>query len=238
MSMKSKKIYIIKVVLILIVSCMVISCKEKVEEISLLRDSLEYDCSGYGGFALLPIRLHCKGTNDTIWCMTDASTLYKKLYEELNVQFCDFDSFAVLLADKVEREGYLTVDSARFAPFRKDTIMKNATIDSIYQEKGIYGILENYVTDDGALAAATLKQLDYLAFLLYQHRIVCIFGDDELPLGAYLSFYATGKKKEEYLKILENSKSTMYICPFYLSGKDSLEYVNKLKMNGEGWKLE
>lgn len=231
MFIRSKKKYIVRILLFFLL-CLMVSCRKGTKEISLLRDALAYGNVYCGPMPLYPLKLHCKGTNDTIWSMIIADALY----DDLNISFCDYDSFAKLLADKVEKNGYLTVDSICFASYRQYAIVKDAVIDSIFQRKGINGIIENFVTKDGELAASTIEKVDYLIFLLYQHRILCSLGPDPaLVISVY--FYAT-EKEEEYMKILENSKSTMHICPFYLSGKDSLDYINKLRMNGEAWKLE
>lgn len=231
MLMETKRKYAVSICLLLIFGVMV-SCKKEVKEISLLRRSLLYGNCVDAPVALYPMKLRCKETNDTAWSMMIGGDLYRCL----NISFCDYDSFADLLAERVEKDGYLMVDSACFASYRQLFIEKDAVIDSIYQKDGIRGILENYVTERGELAASTPSQCDYLVFLLYQHRILCSLSE-EYWFVMYVNFRETGRE-EEYLKMLENSKSTMYICPFYLSGKDSLEYVNKLKMNGEGWKLE
>lgn len=222
----------VMVILLLLSFCLMVSCKKEIKEISLLRESLINGNAYCGPVSLYPLKLCCKDTKDTIWNIIIADELYKRL----NILFCDYDSFAELLADRVEKDGYLMVDSACFALYRQDTIVKNAMIDSIYQKEGVHGILENYVTQNGEMAASTFQQLEYLVFLLYQHRILCCFGPDP-AFVMFVYFYATGKE-EEYMKVLESSKSTMYICPFYLSGKDSLDYINELKMNGEAWKLE
>ena len=228
--MQNRKIT--KILLMLIVLCMAVSCKDQRKEFSLLRDSLSYGNIYSGPMRFFPLKLHCRETNDTIWSITSGGSLYN----QLNISFCAYETFAELLADKVEKNGYLTVDSILFNLYRQYAIEKDVVIDSIYQEQGVRGILENYITKDGELAASTIKKVDYLLFLLYQHRILCDLGPDP-AFVMFVYFYATGKE-EEYMKVLESSKSTMYICPFYLSGKDSLDYINELKMNGEAWKLE
>lgn len=89
--------------------------------------------------------------------------------------------------------------------------MQDADVDSLYQREGINGVLLNYVNRDGALTASTPQKLDYLIYLLYQHRIVC----DAITFSnvLHVNFYATGKE-DEYEELLKQSKSTAYVCPF------------------------
>lgn len=233
MFMVGKSKYVISFLLLLLF-CSILCYKKEENPLkqSLLQNSMLYG-EGYGEvMRFFPLKLKCKTTHDTLWI----SIAGDGLYNALNMSLCDYQTFSDLLVKSVEQDGYLLVDSAFFESCRKYTIIPNAVIDSVYQKEGINGLLENYVTKDGKLAAATNEQIDYLLYLLFQHRIVCNCGPDFVYLWEIL-FDFTGKE-EEYQSILKRSKSTMRIPPFYLSGQDSLDYVNELKKNGEGWKLE
>lgn len=209
-------------VLCLFALCSSISCKEDTKVISILRNRLGVNASYDEYTDYFPLKFKREHSNDTVWSVVEG----KWLFRNSNFHLIDYESFVEKVITDVDKNGFLTVDSACFELCREIPIVQDIEIDSLYQREGINGILLNYVNRDRALTASTPQKLDYLIFLLYRHHIVC----DVITFSnvVHVNFYATGKE-EEYEELLMKSKSTAYVCPFFVNGMlDSLEIQSSL----------
>lgn len=178
------------------------SCSPKdKQEISLLRESLRFSGIAYGEPAgFFPLTLKCYKTKDSITYITCG----QGLYNQLNIEFCKYDTFADLLVKQVEfNGGYLVVDSAFLNCNRSFAIVTDDRIQSCYKEKGIDGIVKEYVSQQSYLMAHTPKEQSYLIYLLYQHRILCRLLD--LPIAMYVDF-DMADEAEKYRKIISENR--------------------------------
>lgn len=193
--------------LYLFLLCFFVSCKDRNVKMSILRNCLDMNEIYNEYISYVPLKFQMKNSNDTVWNIVNGLWLY----QHLSPSSCSYESFVEKVINSVDKNGFLTVDSTCFDLLRKNSIMRDVEIDSLYQREGIEGVLLNYVNPYGFLTAPTPQKLDYLIYLLYQHRIVC--DSPSLGITLEVNFYATDKCKE-YEELLNESKSIASVSPF------------------------
>ena len=175
------------------------SCKNERKEIDVLRDSFGYNGFPYEYGDLVPVHVKCKELKDSVLIVTYNSSLYLDL--KMNMKIMDYVTFAELVTNRIHKYGYIEVDSTLFKEYKKYPLKRDAEVDSIYQSSDIKGLLKQYVNNRQYYhREIPYEKLEYIAYLLFQHRIPSFDVDDSIDTPIMVSFYA--RDDEEELKKL------------------------------------
>ncbi|MBE6288113.1 MAG: hypothetical protein E7099_08025 [Mediterranea massiliensis] len=117
----------------------------------------------------LHLTLYGELEKDTIHVMTSASGLY----QEVGVRIIPFKIFPQLLYNEIiDNEGYINVNKDIFEWYKKHAMIKNnEKVDSIYAIKGISGLLEYAIDENGRLVKFGEESI-YIMYLCFQHNIL------------------------------------------------------------------
>lgn len=94
------------------------------------------------------------------------------LAEDIDINIIPYEIFPELLYNEiVKNKGVINVKKNTYEWYRTHSIIeKNHIVDSIYADKGISGLLD-YAIDDNGKLIRNGKEGNYIIYLCYQHNI-------------------------------------------------------------------
>ena len=147
-----------------------IICTSCSNQKSQLKNILLNDEFWYYNAIYFPLHLSLYGelSKDTAYVMLTA----RNLFEDVNVKIIPYEKFPQLLYNEIKNNGgYINVNLNVFEWYKENAIIeKNNALDSIYNARGILGILDYAVDGCGRLTKHD-KEGSYIMYLCFQHGI-------------------------------------------------------------------
>ncbi len=124
-------------------------------------------------------------SRDTITIITTSDHLYhaQGIYYSFTAK-----EFSKLLFNELKlNNGYLYVNDCVFKDELDNKILESCPeVDSIYEDKGIKGVLSHYLTSEGELITNSSKIDDYIINLCFSNKIYFSFVSTSNTLGTYV----------------------------------------------------
>lgn len=178
-----------------------------------------------------PISLRVKTSFDKLVTINNQDTIltYKDsidvvfstttLYNDINIDIFNYDDFVNNLILTIEKNNSIKIDSTLFAKYKnyKFGVIVDKGIEDLYNKKGIVGVLNKYLDNEGWLQCYFPSQLDnvidyhgkgmninYVIYLAAKHNVY-FFCRSHMPdeiSGYYLALGLSDKKELKGLKTL------------------------------------